>query len=82
MDEIGDAPYTPTGLLPHHVPDHGQLYPQLRPRVEDAQLDLPDFMDAKIDNEFLERIGNRIAKQIAKDAQENGCRRHPKAMHE
>jgi len=80
IDEIGDAPYTPAGLLPHHVPQHEQLYPQLQPRVEDAELDMPDFMDKRIDNDFLERIGNNIARQIAQDARENGCRRHPKAI--
>jgi len=82
IEGIGDAPYTPTGLLPHQVRGYDGLYPQLRPLEGDAELDLPDFMDAKIDGEFLERIGNQIARQIAKDAQENGCRRHPKAMHD
>jgi len=82
VDDLGDAPYSPIGLLPHQVAGHEELYPQLRPSEGDACLDMPDYSDARVDDDFLERIGGRIAHQIAQDAREHGCRRHPTAMHD
>jgi hypothetical protein len=79
IDDIGDAPYTPAGLLPHQVGNHENVYPYLKPTDAAEIVDVPDFVDKKIDDDFLERIGMAIAKEISKDARENGCRRRPRA---
>jgi len=81
VDTIGDAPYTPDGFLPHQVAGAEDLYPALRAQETDEVMDLPDYVDKEIDDDFLERIGYRIAQQISRDARENGCRRYPKALH-
>jgi hypothetical protein len=51
----------------------------LKPTDAAEIVDMPDFVDKKIDDDFLERIGMAIAKEISKDARENGCRRRPRA---
>jgi hypothetical protein len=83
IDDIGDAPYTPEGLLPHQVDGACDRYPLLRAHETDDGYDpeeLEDLVDKRIDNDFLERVGICIAQQIFHEARQFGCRRHPRAV--
>ena len=73
VETIADAPDTPIGLLPHQVPNQDAIYPELQCKLSEAE-EFLDFENDKEDDGFLDRIGTKIAHEIARDAREQGRR--------